>query len=494
MAFDKPDIVFVNPGSPERVFQALGGRLAAVEPPIWGGMLARSAREQGFRVALIDANAERLNPADLAQRVAELAPSLATVVAYGPHPSASTQTMPAAGAACRAIKRMAPAVPVLLVGGHVSALPERTLREEACDFVCRGEGPLTIRALLRALRAGGRPALDSVPGLWRVEGGSVRAGPPAPLIADLDADLPGVAWDLLPMPLYRAHNWHCFGEPSRQPYAALYTSLGCPFDCAFCCTNAPFGGPNHRRHSPRNAVEEIDRLVCRYGVRHIKIADEMFILKRRHVEAICDLLIQRGYDLNLWAYARVDTAGNPRLLDKLRRAGFRWLALGIEAASERVQADMSKPIRKELCREVVRKIRAAGIYIIGNFIFGLPEDDLASMRETLDFAKELQCEFVNFYCAMPHPGSRLYDIAEARGWPMPDSWAGFSQYAYETRPLPTNHLSGTDVLRFRDEAFVEYCSDPAYQRRLASTFGDAALAEIRSMLAHNLERKHVPRE
>jgi len=112
------------------------------------------------------------------------------------------------------------------------------------------------------------------------------------------------------MKLYRAHNWHCFGQPSRQPYASIYTSLGCPYHCTFCCINAPFGKPGYRTRSPENVLEEIGRLVNRYGVRNIKFADELFVLKRSAWSASAISSSKRGYDLNIWAYAELWKTGH----------------------------------------------------------------------------------------------------------------------------------------------------------------------------------------
>jgi len=118
------------------------------------------------------------------------------------------------------------------------------------------------------------------------------------------------------------------------------------------------------------------------------------------------------------------------------------------------------PLKIAQIHESVKAIQNAGINVLGNFIFGLPDDTLESMRATLDLAKSLECEYSNFYSAMGYPGSKLFD--ESRPEDLPDCWAGYSQHAYETRPLPTETLDSTQVLRFRDEAFHEYFTDPAY--------------------------------
>ena len=307
---------------------------------------------------------------------------------------------------------------------------------------------------------------------------------------DLDTEMPCVAWDLLPMEQYRAHNWHCFEHiAQRQPYVSLHTSLGCPYKCSFCCINAPFGKPSYRMWSPDTVIKEIDELVNKYGVKNIKFVDEMFVLNKNHVIGICDHIIERGYDLNIWAYARVDTVKD-EFLDKLNRAGFRWLALGIESGSKHVRDGVEKGrFGLEEILQVVRKIQDAGINVIGNYIFGLPDDTFESMQETLDLAIEANCEFANFYCAMAYPGSKLYTMALEKGWELPDSWIGYSQHSFETKPLRTDVLTSAEVLKFRDEAFMSYFKNPRYLALVEKKFGPAVLQHIEQMTQIQLKRK-----
>jgi anaerobic magnesium-protoporphyrin IX monomethyl ester cyclase len=490
------DVLIVNPGSRTEIYQALGSELTAIEPPLWAGMLATFVRNRGYAVSIVDAEAENLSPQAVAECVAALNPKLLAVVVYGHQPSASTQNMTAAGQICRESKLLAPEVPSMLIGGHVSALPERTLREEGADYVCQGEGAHTLVQLVEYLRGNGSD-LSSVAGLWYMRDGRLFANPPAPIIANLDQDLPGVAWDLLPMDRYRAHNWHCFNTAlDRQPYASIYTTLGCPYKCTFCCINAPFRLTPDRPNSYRfrgagRVLDELTLLQERYGVRNLKIADEMFVLNEKHVFAICDGIVERGLDFNIWAYARVDTVKD-HFLERLKRAGVNWLALGIESASKHVRDGVEKGrFGSEQIVEVVRKIEAADINIIGNYIFGLPDDDHESMQATLDLALEMKTDFANFYSAMAYPGSKLYEMAVQQGWRLPEKWSGFSQHAIDTLPLPTEHISASEVLRFRDEAFQIYFNDPGYLAKVTERFGADTAKHVHEMASIPLKRLYT---
>jgi radical SAM superfamily enzyme YgiQ (UPF0313 family) len=137
---------------------------------------------------------------------------------------------------------------------------------------------------------------------------------------------------------------------------------------------------------------------------------------------------------------------------------------------------------------VVEEIRAAGINVIGNYIFGLPEDDLDTMQSTLDMAQDLNCEFANFYSAMAYPGSPLYDLAVANRLPLPGRWTGYSQHSRDCLPLPTRHLPARDVLRFRDAAFQTYYTDPRYLAMVGRKFGSQTVEHIRRMAGTRLER------
>ncbi len=468
------DILLVNPCNGFQVYQRLSKEFTAIEPPLWCRLIGGYLKDRNHSVEILDADALDLDPAQIAITVGEKEPRLVCIVAYGHQPSASTQIMSSVETICDSIRLYSPDQKIALAGGHVSALPERTFHEIDVDYVCVGEGAITLCEILDGV------SLDDVQGLrWK---GGING--PATLITDLQ-EFQGSMWDELPMSQYRAHNWQCFNDlDSRQPYASIYTSLGCPYKCSFCCINAPFASNRYRMRDPVRVVAEIYHLYTTYGVKTFKIIDEMFVLSFSHVKEITNLLKALYFidELNIWAYARVDTV-TPNMLELLKDSGIKWLALGIESGSSHVRDGSNKQLKNNDIEDVVKAIQRAGINVIGNFIFGLPDDTYDSMNETFNLARDLNCEFVNFYSAMAYPGSPLYTAAVNEGQRLPETWSGYSQHSYDCFPLGTNTLSPSKILRFRDDAFHDYFTEPKYLEMIEEKFGSRAYKHILEMVS-----------
>jgi anaerobic magnesium-protoporphyrin IX monomethyl ester cyclase len=483
-----PDILLIKPGSQKQIYGELSAfNYTAIEPPLWAAIIAGYLREKNYRVEMLDAEADGLSYEETAKAVEDISPLLAVVMVSGSNPSASTMNMTGASSIVTLIKEASSTIKTGMAGLHPSALPRRTMEEENIDFLIQGEGFFTFPRLLDVLK--NDDDNFSIPGLWYKKEGHIIESAIPELVKDLDS-IPMPAWDMLPMEKYRAHNWHCFDHINeRQPYAVLYTSLGCPFHCSFCCINALFGKNIIRYRSAEVVVKEVDFLVNTYGVKNIKLIDEMFAMNEKRVDSICDPLIERGYDLNIWAYARVNTV-TPPMLEKMKRAGINWLAYGFESGNKRVMEDVTKGYKTEQVMDVVKMTRDQGIYICSNFIFGLPEDDYDSMNDTLSLMMEINAEWANIYCAMAYPGSKLYTMAKEKNWLLPESWQAYSQYAPNSRPLPTNFLSGGQVQSFRDYAFDVYNKSPRYLNMIRDTFGKQTMVHIQEMSQKTLLRDH----
>ena len=110
------------------------------------------------------------------------------------------------------------------------------------------------------------------------------------------------------------------------------------------------------------------------------------------------------------------------------------------------------------------------------------------MNETLDLAKELNCEFANFYSAMAYPGSELYSEAVLTGQSLPREWSGFSQHSYDCFPLATKTLTSAQVLAFRDTAFNDYFTSNIYLDMIGERFGQDTLNHVMKMASLPLKR------
>ena len=494
------DVLFVHPNGAPIIYQKLSKEYSAIEPPIWAALLAQNARKNGYSTRILDCEAARIDAAESASMIGYYQPKLVALVIYGQQPSASTQNMIGARLLLQELKQRYPNLKTITIGLHPSAVARQTMEEEVTDFVCQGEGPHTIAGLLN-VNMDDPTQLKKVPGLWYRDDGHVVCTKPAPLITqeELPNELPGMAWDLLPMDHYRTSNWHAMtNDNDKMPFASLYTSLGCPFKCSFCCINAPFGNNNlenwdygrnkFRFWDPEYIVSEFE-LLHQMGIRNVKIADEMFVLYKNHFIKLCDLLIERGYNFNIWAYARIDTV-KEEYLETLKKAGINWLALGIESGNAVVRKDVVKGKFTEVnIRDLVEKIQDHGINVIGNYIFGLPEDTVETMQDTLDLSLELNCEFANYYSAMAYPGSKLYLDALKEGWELPEEYVGYSQHSYETQPLPTKHIPAAEVLKFRDEAFLKYYTNERYLNMIEEKFDISTRQDLEKMTKIKLKRK-----
>jgi anaerobic magnesium-protoporphyrin IX monomethyl ester cyclase len=498
------DVLFVNPDSSSKAYQGLADVYSAKEPPTWALLLAQACRSNGFGVAMLDCDAERLRLEEAVGRVKDCDPRLVCVVVYGQNPNSGTTSMIGATAFAAALKQAYPEYPICFVGSHTSALPKEVLAMEPVDFVLLNEGVYALQNLLRTDLAND---LDKVNGIGHKRRGELVLNRPEKVVPQerMDIDLPGYAWDLLPrkekpLDLYRAHFWHAgFDHAKRTPFAAIYTSLGCNFACDFCMINIVNRNDNAdstdasnsrgmRFWSPRFVIGQIEQL-SQLGVETMRISDEMFFLNRKYYEPLVNGLVDRRLPLRMWAYSRVDTVRS-EYLDVFQQAGIDWLALGIEAGNQHVRQEVSKGSFKEVnIRNVCSGIRASGMNVISNYIFGFPDDTIETMQQTLDLALELNTEMANMYPCQALPGSPMYQTARKNNWKLPSSYEGYAFLSYESEPLPTRHISAADVLRFRDRAWQAYFTNPAYLELVERKFGAAEKKNVEEMASIRLKRR-----
>lgn len=506
------DILFISPANPKGIYQNLSTKYSAIEPPTWALLLAQSCRSKGYLVGLLDMNAENLSYEEAQNKINLFNPKLVCFVVYGQNVNAGTTTMSAVSKFSDFLKKNNTSFLLSVIGSHVQALPLETLdKEPSIDFVFTNEGVYALHNILK-LEKINLKTIEKIKGIALRKNSIAQMNPPEKIVPQdrMDIDLPGYAWDLLPFQnkpfdLYRSPMWHAnYIEKNRTPYAAIQTSIGCQFQCEFCMINVinrndnePIGVSSNysgmRYWSRDFIIKEFDKLI-NLGVKTIRITDEMFLLNPKYYLPLCELLEKRNKndELILWAYSRVDTVKRPEILKKIRKAGLKWLALGIENADKSIRLETSKGKFDDVdIKKVVSQIHESGINVMANYIYGLPGDNLDTIKKTFELSKELCTLAWNTYAAMALPGSKLYKDAKEKKIKLPDSYEGFSFHSYETINLPTQELEAAEILKLRDDHFSEYHTNPAYLEKIIKIFGHEAANNIKKMCEIKLKRRII---
>ena len=418
------DILFIIPNSSKKIYQDLANSFSAIEPPTWALMLASSVKKNNFSCSILDCDALRLTEEEAINEIISSECKLACFVLYGQQPNQGTFLMIGANSLAQKLKKTNSSIKTAFIGSHTSALPLEVLSYSFVDFVFINEGVYALNDLLKTNLVDN---LHKVNGIGYKDKENNKILNKASILVPqekLNEDLPGYAWEMLPkknkvLDLYRAHYWHSFfSEKDRTPFASVYSSLGCKFGCNFCMINivnrTSTDPGSHaanfkimRHWDPIHFVNNLE-ILANYGVKTLRLSDEMFFLNKKFYVPILKEIIKRGLKFNMWAYARIDTIREDQLT-LFKEAGINWLCPGIEAGNQIVRKDIEKGRFKETnIRDVIGLVNKYDINILANYIFGLPEDNIDRMNETLDLAMELNTEHANFYPCQALPGSPLY--------------------------------------------------------------------------------------
>jgi len=504
------DICFLVASSAKKSYQKLSETYAAIEPPTWALLLAQSCRSKGFKVSIIDANVENLSNEEVLKRLTDLNPRLLCLVVYGQNVNAGTANMRGAIDITNFLKKNKFVSPTAFIGSHVQALPIETLKKEKnIDLVCTNEGVYALWNLLK-LDNFLPENLKEIKGIAYRESSQVKINLPEAVVPTerMDIDLPGYAWDLLPyknkpLDMYRSPMWHAeYDFNKRSPYASLQTSLGCVFKCNFCMINlinrndseeigVASKYSNMRFWSTDFIIKEFDKLI-EMGVETIRIVDEMFLLNPKYYVPLCEKLAERNKKdkLRMWSYSRIDTVKRPEILKLVRKAGIKWLCLGIESGDKAVRLEVAKGKFEDVdVKQVIKKIHEADIDVMANYIFGLPGDTHKTMKKTFDLSLDLCTAGWNTYAAMALPGSYLYKDALEKKYKLPDDYEGYSFHSYETQPLQTESLKAEEILAYRDKSFKNYHLHKPFLDKIEKKFGKKAIENIKAMTKINLKRK-----
>ena len=391
--------------------RAKNGNLRIIGFPPHGIMsLSAVLKRAGHECVMFDqANPETPNPA-IIEQVRRRRPQLVGLSFL------STTSYPYAKILARQI-RAVDATVKLAFGGVFASLNAPLVKAQCpqVDFVCRGDGEQLILDLVEQLDDPG-----AVAGVTWARDGKVVNNSNRPVERALDQwpfpDREGLALDFIEsIPL------DVPAVLSLDRYTTMQTSRGCPWPCVFCDIPA-FNQGKWRARSPQHVVAEFEHLRDQgYGA--VYFVDDHFLLQPKRIEAICNGIVDRGLNIRWGCEGRVDSVAQ-HLFPAMVKAHCRTLMFGIESGSQKVLDRLKKEQTLEEVARAVNHAKQAGIEIVhGFFTVGNPDETVADMRATFDFAARLKIDTFNFNRLCVYRGTPLWQeyirrhlVDDAKDW------------------------------------------------------------------------------
>ena len=322
--------------------------------------------------------------------------------------STITSTAPEAYGILDRIKQIGD-IPVVMGGPHVSFLPEEAL-EKGADFVVRGEGEETLLELVKYLSSG-EGALSRIPGLSYTEAGTFHHNDDRSHIEDLSS----LPWPDLSLIEGR--------EKSR--IVPVVTSRGCPFNCTFCAVTGMFGR-RYRFRDTDDIIAELEHLYSLNPKGTFFFYDDNFTASPSHTKELLTAMKEKGITPRWTAQARVDVVKDEELMRLMRETGCLFLYLGLESINPATLQSYRKSQTVEDIVEAVKVIHEHKIKVHGMFVLGSDEDDRATIRETVRFAKKTGIDTVQFLILTPIPGTEFYREMCSQDRIFVNDWSKFS--------------------------------------------------------------------
>jgi len=227
-----------------------------------------------------------------------------------------------------------------------------------------------------------------------------------------------------------------------HPYVSIYTGRGCKSHCTFCLWPQTVGGHKYRTRSVENVIAEIRAAKEAFPqVKEFMFDDDTFTDDLPRAEAIARELGKMGVTWSCNAKANVPF----KTLKVLKENGLRLLLVGYETGNQQILYNIKKGMRIDVAKQFTKDCHTLGIKIHGTFIVGLPGESKETLKETIEFAKEINPHTIQVSLAAPYPGTFLYNQAVKEGWLDVEHAELIDEHGVQIAPLHYPHLSHTEI-------------------------------------------------
>ena len=354
------------------------------------------------------------------------------------------------------VKKILPETKIILMGDHVTAMPEETMLSSKVDFVITGgDFDFLILNVTRYIEK--KEALE--PGIWYRENGDIKNTGKFKLEHDLNT-LPYIDRDLT--------KWKLYGEKffKKSPYTYTMVGRDCPWaKCTFCSWTTLF--PTFRTRTPESLLGEMDMLVKRYGIREI-FDDTGTFPRGEWLKKFCEGMIDRDYKMSLMGNFRFDYI-TPQTAPLMKKAGFRLLKFGLESANQSTLDRLCKGTTIDIIENGCKIAKDAGLGVHLTIMVGYPWETRADAMRTYELAKKLLdkglADMLQATVVIAYPGTPLYTQAVENDWLRfkPGEWEKFDM----TRPVfKFPDMEPADVMKICDDIYKSFMTPKFMMRQV----------------------------
>jgi anaerobic magnesium-protoporphyrin IX monomethyl ester cyclase len=416
------------------------GKTTELWPPLGLLYIASSTLSRRTdEIGVIDAFCENLSEDELVERVVKEKPEVFGI-------NCSTHTFRAALGTLRRLKVKLPEAKLVLGGFHATFAATQILENYPfIDYIVKGEAELSFPKLLDRIEKGDEPR--DVEGIGFSRGGGTVNNEPV-LNMNLDS-LPFPARELADKVEYGYYHKNIkltFGK-----FTTMSSSRGCPYRCAYCSC-AAFSQRRWRPRSPKNVVDELERLYGE-GYECLVFVDDNLTHNRQRMERICDLIRERRIKMRFYCEGRADNASY-ELLRKMKGAGFDVIYFGVESPQDNVLSYYHKTIDAAQSEKAVRNAKKAGMLVVTSFIVGAPGESLEDMNKTVEFIYKVRPHAAQVNILDVLIGTEIWDKFNESGKIGPEDWeTNHRIYEFDASPASRDELE--DVVNRSYSAHID---------------------------------------
>jgi radical SAM superfamily enzyme YgiQ (UPF0313 family) len=384
---------------------------------------------------------------------------LRDILKWKPHFVGFTSTTPDINIVlkiCKKIKKNNPDIKIIIGGSHATALASEISKESCVDYVIKGDGESPI-SMIKKFHINRNFKNWSGDKYYQRNIMKLESKDKSNINKILQGELKNLKFIKMPSHDLINYSYYRLTDPFRGQLksASIFTSRGCPFNCNFC-----FHNKNFRLRSLNAVLKEIDYLVKEKGIRYFSICDDTFPIIRKRTIEMLDMIVNRKFKnvyFQCWARANLI---DKELVEKMKEANFVRVSIGIESGSKKILKNSSKGIKKEDCLKACRILNNYDIETRGSFVIGHPFENRKTVRETIDFSKELDLYEANFTIMTPYPGTEVYKMAlRGEGIHFKDknyinSWKDYLRWGESI--IRTDDLSSKEIEELRKMSHTEF--------------------------------------